>query len=444
MEEAASQPNILIGLASVIALVLLNGFFVAAEFALVSVRRTRVEEMVSQGVRGAQAVRKAIHDPDQFIAATQLGITLASLGLGWVGEPALAHLIDPLLALLPLSETWHNVTAHTFSAAIAFAFITFTHVVVGELAPKSIALQQPEKTALFVARPTMFAEAVFRPGIWLLNGAGNLILRVLGFETPSGHEMVHSVEELRMLVEASTTHGLIAETEQDMLEAIFDLRLLLVRQVMVPRTEMVTIPANTTLRQLLRLQKEYPHTKIPVYETDRDHIIGILYLRDVVDELADGNLSKPIRPFIRSAIYLPESTRITTALAAFREGRQHMAVVLDEYGGTAGLITLEDVLEEISGDIPDQFEVSDPEITQQSDGSWLISGLMQIEEVNEALGTELNDENYDTIGGYVMGKLERIPTPGDEISAGGLHFRVKKVDGRRIDQLHILRGKPRS
>jgi CBS domain containing-hemolysin-like protein len=443
MEAAASQPNILIGLASVIALVLLNGFFVAAEFALVSVRPTRVEEMVSQDVRGSRAVRQAIHDPDQFIAATQLGITLASLGLGWVGEPALASVIDPVVGLLPLSEAWHNTTAHTISAAIAFAFITFTHVVVGELAPKSIALQQPEKTALVVARPTMLAEAIFRPGIWLLNGAGNLILRTLGFEPASGHEMVHSVEELRMLVEATTTQGLLALSEQEMLEAIFDLRLLIVRQVMVPRTEMVTIPANTTLRQLLRLQKEYPHTKIPVYETDRDHLIGILYLRDVIDELADGNLSKTIQPFIRSAIYLPESTRITSALVAFREGRQHIAIVLDEYGGTAGLITLEDILEEISGEIPDQFEVSAPEIIEQGDGSWLISGLMQIEEVNEALETDLSDENYDTIGGYVMGKLERIPAPGDEVSAGGLHFRVKKVDGRRIDQLHILRSTPR-
>jgi CBS domain containing-hemolysin-like protein len=255
--------------------------------------------------------------------------------------------------------------------------------------------------------------------------------------------MVHSVEELRMLVEATTTQGLLALSEQEMLEAIFDLRLLIVRQVMVPRTEMVTIPANTTLRQLLRLQKEYPHTKIPVYETDRDHLIGILYLRDVIDELADGNLSKTIQPFIRSAIYLPESTRITSALVAFREGRQHIAIVLDEYGGTAGLITLEDILEEISGEIPDQFEVSAPEIIEQGDGSWLISGLMQIEEVNEALETDLSDENYDTIGGYVMGKLERIPAPGDEVSAGGLHFRVKKVDGRRIDQLHILRSTPR-
>lgn len=440
MPEVSSTLSIILGLLAIVVLVLMNGFFVAAEFALVSVRRTRIEELVAQGNRTAEAVRRAIHDPDQFIAATQLGITLASLGLGWAGEPALSHLIEPVIEFLPLPASWADTTSHTISAAISFAIITFLHVVVGELAPKSIALQRPEATSLIVARPTMMAETLFRPGIWLLNGAGNLILKSLGFEPAAGHESAHSAEEIRMLVESSTTHGLVQQSEADMLYAIFGLRMMNIRQVMVPRTEMTMMVSTATLRQLLTLLKEAPHTKIPVYEKDKDHIIGILYVRDIVDELAQGDLDRPILQFMRPAIFLPESTRVTAALAAFKDGRQHLAVVLDEYGGTAGLVTLEDILEEISGEIPDQFEQDEPEIAQIDANTWVVSGLTGIEDVNEALNIDLNDENYDTIGGFVMGRLERIPEVGDEISVDGLRFRVEQIDGMRIDQLRIITG----
>jgi CBS domain containing-hemolysin-like protein len=394
--------------------------------------------LITQGVKSAEVVRKAIHDPDQFIAATQLGITLASLGLGWVGEPALAHLIDPVIALIPLPASWADTTAHTIAAVISFSIITFMHVVVGELAPKSIALQRPESTALVVARPIMFVEILFRPGVIVLNGAGNLILRTLGFAPATGHESAHSVEEIKMLVEHSTTSGLIEEGEQEMFEAVFELRLMNVRQIMIPRTEMFSIPSGASLRELLNLQKNAPYTKIPIFEKDKDHIIGILYIRDIVDEISKGDLDRPILPYIRPAIFLPESTRITGALAAFREGRQHLAIVLDEYGGTAGMVTLEDILEEISGEIPDQFEQDEQEIRQLPDGSWLVDGLASIEDVNEELDIELSDENYDTIGGYVMGRLERIPEKGDQIAVDGMKFCVEQVDGMRIDQLRIV------
>jgi CBS domain containing-hemolysin-like protein len=210
---------------------------------------------------------------------------------------------------------------------------------------------------------------------------------------------------------------------------------------MIPRTEMITIPSNTTLRQLLELLKDTPYTKIPIYEKDKDHIIGIIYVRDIVDEIAKGDLDRPILPFMRPAIYLPESTRITSALAAFREGRQHFAIVLDEYGGTAGMVTLEDILEEISGEIPDQFEEDEQEIVRMPDGSLLVDGLANIEDVSEELDIDLNDENYDTIGGFVMGRLERIPENGDEIVVDGYRFCVDKVDGMRIDKLRIVPNK---
>lgn len=432
--------NDLVGVLAIIVLVLLNGFFVAAEFSLVSVRRTRVEELVAQGVTEADSVRKAIHDPDRFIAATQLGITLASLGLGWVGEPALSHLIAPVIALVPVPVTWENLTSHGASAVLAFAVITFLHVVIGELAPKSIALQHPERTALIVARPTLWSEWLFRPGIWILNGAGNWILKTLGFEAASGHEMVHSVEELKMLVGASADQGMLDDSEQDMLEAIFDLRLLSVRQLMIPRTEMVALPVEASLGDVVEVQKESPRGKLPIYENDPDHIVGVLYVRDILHKLAEGDLGAPIRPLLREAIFVPESARINAALTIFRDERQHIAIVLDEYGGTAGLITLEDILEEIAGEMPDQFDTEGPEIVQRPDGNWFVSGLALIEDVNEKLGLALSDENYDTIGGYVMGKLERIPQKGDEVKAHHAHFRVVEVDGMRIDRLLVLLG----
>lgn len=433
--------NDLIGLVLIAVLVLLNAFFVAAEFALVSVRRTRIEEMATRGEQRAVAVRKAISDPDRFIAATQLGITLASLGLGWIGEPALSHLIDPVVELIPIPADWADVTAHSISAAIGFGLITFVHVVVGELTPKSIALQRAEQTSLFVAPPMILVEWIFKPAIWLLNGTGNLILRVLGFRAASGHELVHSVEEIKMLMAASADQGLLEDAEHDMLDAVFDLRQMMVRQVMIPRTEMAVMAADDTLRDMVALQKDSSHGKIPVYENDIDHITGVLYVRDVVEELAKGTLDAPIRQFVRPAIFVPETARIGVALAAFRDKRQHVAIVLDEYGGTAGLITLEDILEEIAGEMPDQFEAEDePEIARRPDGSWELSGLALIEDVNEELGLALVDENYDTIGGFVMGKLERIPQEGDEIRTDKAHFRVTEIDGMRIDRLRVVLG----
>jgi CBS domain containing-hemolysin-like protein len=428
----------LIGVVLVVVLIVLNAFFVAAEFALVSVRRTRIEELAAQGKSGAAAIRKAIHEPGRFIAATQLGITLASLGLGWVGEPALAHLIDPLVGLIPIPPVVADVTAHGISAVFSFAIITFLHVVLGELIPKSIALQKAEQTSLLVIHPMIWVAGLFKPATWLLSGAGSAGIRLLGLTPAVGHELVHSVEEIKMLVAASAVQGVVEESEFDMLDSIFDLRQMHVRQLMIPRTEIIMLAVEATLLDAVRLQKENPHGKFPVYEKDTDHIIGVLYVRDVIEQLADGQLAAEVRSFTRPAIFLPETARINTALRTFRDRRETVAIVLDEYGGTAGMLTLADILEEIAGDLPDQFDADDaPEIVQRPDGQWEVDGLTQIEDVNEALHLSLSDENYDTIGGYVMGKLERIPHKGDEVQIDHVHFRVEKVDGMRIDLLRI-------
>jgi CBS domain containing-hemolysin-like protein len=423
-------------LAAVFLLVLANAFFVAAEFSLVSVRRTRVAELITQGNTGAKWVQKAIENPDRVIAATQLGITLASLGLGWVGEPALADLLYPVVALFPKAA--QSQVSHTFSAGLAFALITALHVVMGELAPKSIALQNPEKTAIFVARPTLGTEWVFKPVIWLLNGAGNALLRLVGVHPASGHELVHSVDELKMLVTASTEGGVVEEDESEMLHAIFDLGDLLVRQVMIPRTEVVAVEADQPLEEIIGLITQTTYTKFPVYDDSLDQILGIIHVKDLLRVMQTPGWQKSTaRSLVRDPIYVPETIPVSTLLQQFRTNRQHIAIVLDEYGGTAGLVTLEDLLEEIVGEVSDPFDVSKPDIQTLPDGSVLIDGMTLIDEVDQQLNLDLQDPNYDTIAGYVLGKLGRIPRVGDVVEGDGVRLRVEAMDGLRVARLSL-------
>jgi CBS domain containing-hemolysin-like protein len=420
----------------VVVLVLANGFFVAAEFALVSVRRTRIEELHRQGKPGAAAVKRALHDPDRFIAATQLGITIASLGLGWLGEPAISHFLEPLLARLPAA--WVGTASHAISAGIAFAIITFLHVVIGELMPKSIALQRPESTSLFVAGPTLIAEWLFTLPIWALNGTGNFLLRLLGMPPASGHDMVHSVEELRMLVDASGEQGVLEHTERDMLEAVFDFGDSNAREAMVPRTEMVAIRADAAMDELIQCAIKHPFTKFPVYEDDLDHIIGIAHTKDLVRIQHDERRAATVRGLMREAMFVPDTIRLDELLKEFRLKRQHLAIVLDEYGGTSGLITLDDLMEEIVGKVGDAFHKSAPEIQRLPDGSVLIDGLAQIEEVNDMLGLKLEDEHYDTIAGFVLGRLGRMARVGDTVEADGVRLKVEALDGLRIARLSLF------
>lgn len=430
----------LLKLVGVVVLVLANGFFVSAEFALVSIRRTRVTELVSQGNRAAAWVQRAVNDPDRFIAATQLGITLASLGLGWVGEPALAHLIQPVVELFPAAI--QAGIAHSLSAALAFAVITFLHVVIGELAPKSIALQSTERVALIVARPTVWTEWIFKPAIWVLNGAGNALLRIAGVKPAAGLELVHSVDELKMLVTASAEGGVVELDEEEMLHAVFDFSDTLVRQVMVPRTEMVAVTAEATLDSLKDIAIQNPFTKLPVYEESLDHVIGVVHLKDVLRAMFGKRAgAKTARDLMRETIFVPETARIGTLLKRFRARQQHLAIVLDEYGGTAGVVTLEDLLEEIVGEVSDPFD-ADPEIQSMPDGSSLIDGLTLIDEVNEHFGLRLADSDYDTIAGFVLGKLGRLAQVGDSVEVGGANFRVEAMDGRRIARVSLLATEP--
>ncbi len=429
----SSPLSIILGIFAVLLLVLANGFFVAAEFALVSVRRTRIAELVAKGNRPARWVKRAIDDPDSVIAATQLGITLASLGLGWIGEPVLAELIAPIVNLLP--ESIRSTASHGLSAGLAFAVITFLHVVIGELAPKSVALQHPERVSLLVAQPTIWTEWIFKPFIWVLNGAGNALLKLFGVDPASGHELVHSVTELKMLVRASAEGGLVEYREEEMLSAIFELRDTLVRQVMVPRTEMVAVPAKLRADELIAIFANNPYTKAPVYKDDLDQILGIVYLKDVLKE-TQTEASKTAKEIMRDAIFVPEAARVSTLLDQFRTSRQHIAIVLDEYGGTAGVVTLEDLIEEIVGVVGEPFD-TEAEIQPLPDGSSLVDGLTIIEEINEHFSLNLVDPHYDTIAGFILGRLGRLAKVGDTVEAEGVRLGVAAMDGLRIERVSV-------
>jgi CBS domain containing-hemolysin-like protein len=429
-----------IRLVAVILLVLANGFFVAAEFALVSVRRTRIAELLAQGNSAARWVKKAIDDPDRFIAATQLGITLASLGLGWIGEPALGKLLRPIILLFP--ATIEDELSHTLSAGFAFAIITFLHVVVGELMPKSIALQNPERTSLAVAQPTVWTERLFKPAIWILNGTGNTLLRLFGVEPAAAHELVHSPEEIKMLARASAETGIVNETEEEMLHAVFDFTDMLVRQVMVPRTEMIAVPAESTIEEMIETSVQHPYTKLPVYEESLDQVIGIVHLKDLIRASNGSPTSGPestpktAREIMREAIFVPETARLGNLLSRFRSSKRHIAIVLDEYGGTAGVVTLEDLLEEIVGEVSDPFD-DEPEIKPLADGTASIDGLTLIDEVNEHFNLQLADTDYDTIAGFILGQLGRMARVGDTVQADGAVLKITAMDGLRIARISL-------
>jgi CBS domain containing-hemolysin-like protein len=428
----------LLRIVAVIFLVLANGFFVAAEFALVSVRRTRITELVINGNQAAKWVQKALEDPDQVIAATQLGITLASLGLGWVGEPAFAHLLEPVIRLFPLDI--QDELSHNIAAGVAFAIITFLHVVVGELAPKSIALQNPENTSLMVARPTIWTEWIFKPAILILNGTGNFLLKLVGVEPAAGHELVHSVEELKMLVTASTEGGVVESEESEMLHAVFDFGELLVRQVMIPRTEVMAFESDLTVNESIELAIISTFTKFPVFEDKLDNIIGVVHIKDLLRAHIDPSQeSSKVGTLVREALFVPEIVHVRSVLRLFRARRQHIAIVMDEFGGTAGLVTLEDLMEEIVGEVSDPFDPVQPEIQMHSNGTATIDGLALIDEVNEAFELNLDDPNYDTIAGYVLGRLGNIPNVGDQVEIDGVRLKVLSMDGMRIERLELSR-----
>ena len=424
-----------IRLLAVMALVLANGFFVAAEFSIISVRKTRIDQLLAEGSRMARPVRRALDNPDQFIAATQLGITMASLGLGWIGEPALASLLEPLIGWMPARMS--AATSHTLAATIAFTIITALHIVLGELAPKTVALQYAEKTALVVAKPTELFLRVFHPFIRALNGMGWAVVRMFGLKAASGHGLVHSEEELKMLVTASQEAGVLEEEEEQMLHRVFHFAEFTAAEMMVPRTEMAAIKEDAAMPDIVDVIARGRHTSVPVYRGELDNIIGILFVPDLVRAIASPPPNFNIAAITREALTVPETMKADQLLRQMRRHRTHQAIVIDEYGGTAGLVTFERVMERIVGQLGGDFATGLAAIRRLPDGAAEVDGLALVIDINEQFGLEIDEETYTTIGGYMLGLLGRRPKVGDTVETGGRVMRVEAVDGLRVSRVRI-------
>lgn len=420
-------------------LIMANAFFVSAEFALVSVRRTRIEELIAQGNVTARTVKHVIQDPDRFIAATQLGITIASLGLGWVGEPAFAHLIEPLFGFLPAGLVG-SATQAVAAGAIGFALITFLHVVVGELAPKSVALGYPEQTALLVSGPTIVFENLFRPVIWTLNGTGNAILKLLGLQRPSGHELVHSVEELKMLVTASTASGELEPVEREMVHRAFEFADRAVEEVMIPRTRLVAIEDRATLGDFLELFRRISHSRFPIYQGDLDNILGFVWVKDVLRALAVGPEARKqnVKSIMRNALFVPSTRHIGQLFAEMQTQKIQLAIAVDEYGGTAGMVTIEEMIEEIVGSIGDELSATPARVRQVEGGDFEAEATLRIDEVNDRLGLALPEsENYETLAGLILEHLRRIPHERESVQVGDARLTVLQMKGPRIERVLV-------
>lgn len=437
MEESG---NLVFNLFLIAFLLFSNGFFVAAEFAMVKVRKTRIEQLVKEGDSNAAIALEAVKDLDKFIAAVQLGVTISSIGLGWVGESTLARIIEPVFVFLPgISQ---NIATHTVSVSIAFALITFLHVVVGELIPKSIALEFTEKTALVIAKPMQAITWVFNPFIWLLNGFGNFCLKLMNIPHSHKSSLVHSSEELDMLVDASYNGGVLNETEKEMLHNVFKFSDLTAKQVMTPRTDMVCVPLDMSLEELNQVATENQYTRYPVYDEDIDHITGLIHVKDLY-KLSIDDTDCPISRIQRDILLVPETITMDNLVLEFKKCKGQMAIVIDEFGGTSGLITLEDVLEEIFGEVQDEFDEDEEEvdIVEIEPNKYEANAMMRLDELAEFFNLDeetIDDEDIDTIGGLVVKLLGKIAEVGDTASSHNLTFTVKEIDGARITKLEIL------
>ncbi len=435
----------LAGIGAVFVLVFLNGFFVAAEFSLVGARRTRIAQLAEEGSLGAKAAQQAMRHLDNYIAATQLGITLASLALGWIGEPAVAHLFEPLLHLLPGRIA--DAAGHGVSVALAFALVTMLHIILGELAPKSIALQRPEATAVIVARPTTWFLKLFNPVIHVMNAVGNGVVRLLGFEPAAEHHQVHSAEELEMLVHSSQEAGLIEESEELLLRRAFDFPDILVREVMQPRVEVEAFDIDTPVHTLLqRIAREHHHSRYPIYRGSIDNVVGVLHTKDLLDAvvehpelLTDPNASFDLQSLLREPLYLPAVVRVDEVLERMQRTKKHLAVVLDEYGGVAGIATMEDILEELVGEVQDEFDIDELMPIEAREGMAVVDGLTSLNELIERFGPPDGSPQSATIGGYVAEQLERIPEKGDVVRFGEYDVIVEEMDEMRVARVCVVK-----
>jgi len=427
----------------ILLLIAVNAFFVSVEFAAVASRKARIEILAEEGNAAARIVKSWLENPstrDRMIAASQIGITMVGLALGAIGENTFQELLQPIFSTLTLPDNLEFLTPflNALPLILSLLIITTLLVVLGEMVPKVATLQQPERIAMLSAQPMKAFTTVFKWFIDLLDWATKLVLRLFGLKLVGEHALIYTVDELKQIISESEEGGVLEPPEREMLESVFDFGELLVRQVLVPRTEVIAVEADTRLDEIINTVTQHSYTKLPVYEDDLDQIIGILHVKDLLRVMNQPDSKQTTaRELSREALYIPETLPVNELLHQFRHNRQHIAIVMDEFGGTAGLVTLEDLLEEIVGEVSDQFDPGSPEIQSLPDGSFLIDGMTLIETVNQHLNLNLTDPHYDTIAGYFLGKLGHIPEIGDEIESGGVHLQVEAMDGLRISQLKL-------
>jgi CBS domain containing-hemolysin-like protein len=430
--------SIALRLLAVLLLVLANAFFVAAEFALVGARRSKVEQMAATGDRGAKAALGAIQHLDRYISGTQLGITLSSLALGWIGKPALAGLLDRVLSLVGMDVP--PTATHTVAGVVtAFLIITFLHIVLGELAPKSIALLYPENVSRWVARPLILFSRVMNPFIVVLNGTATWMLHRFGIEPPTEAAKVHSPEEIRMLVAQTTEHGRLDEMDRAMIAGVLDFHHKKARDVMIPRTDIVALPIDATEKQVREVLRRERYSRYPVYRDSVDDLVGVFLARDLW--MHEGPTPFVLASFVREPLYVPDSRPAERVLDDLRKTRAHMAIVLDEYGGTAGILTMEDLVEEVVGDISDEYDVMAREAFEM-DGVLELAGSMSLIDVRSDHSVQIPEGSWSTLGGFVFARLGRLPRVGDRVAFGGGELEVVALEGRRVAAVRVHRAPP--
>lgn len=445
-------------------LVILNGFFVAAEFAIVKVRSTTIHGLAEMGNRRAKMTQMILQHLDAYLSATQLGITIASIMLGAIGEKYMRHqVVEPLLGGIP----WLTAGAKSaISFFLGTGIIVFLHVVLGELAPKSLAIQRPNATSMWVAYPLRWFYVMLYPAIAVLNGAANLMLRMVGIQPAMGHELAHSEEELRLILGESQRIGNITRDKHDLLENVFGFSNVTVRQIMVPRVEVAVFDLHKSLGENLAVAERTAHSRYPLVEGGLDHVLGIIHMKDLFWQLkelemspqeaaaaverrhpmiAGGDMNKKppatgaqfLTSIARQVLYVPETAKVNTLLTEFQLKRIHMAMVVDEYGSTIGLVTFENVIEEIVGEVQDEFDQEIPRIEQLSDTEYMVEGITALDEINDKLNLQLDSEDADTIGGYVLSELGKFPKPGDQLIADKVELTVRELRRQRIHRVLI-------
>ncbi|WP_270940178.1 hemolysin family protein [Romboutsia lituseburensis] len=423
---------IFVNILLVIFLVFLNGFFVATEFAMVKVRKSRIETLELEGNKRAKNTLIVIKDLNSYLSACQLGITLASLGLGWIGEPAVLKLLMPIFNLFNLPAS----AAHSVAFIIAFSIITGCHIVFGELVPKSLAIISSEKIALSTASPLIFFYKLTYPVMWIFNHSTNWILKIFGLSQIDEHEAVHTDEEIKLLVEESYNHGLVDKTELTLVDNIFDFSNKTVKEIMVPRTDITNIFIEDSFDDIISYTLNEQLTRYPVCKENKDNVIGFIHIKDLYRQKIEGN-DRDIKNIIREIKLVTESMLISELLRIFKKEKVQVALVIDEYGGTSGLVTIEDILEEIVGEIQDEFDEEEDAIIKTEDNTYIVDGKVLIEDISQLLYIDINDQNIDTIGGWAYSQLDSYPKENDKFIYKNYEFIILKCNRKRINKLLI-------